>query len=294
MARSNDPSKHANVRRDVRRDIRRDVRRDGTVDSLVLKRVQEIGLYRVLELGVPARLVPQRLFGKFMLARCANVSDGSIRSSWDIYLRRSLFIIGATPIPGNSETSALRLLIPNTADRGYDWLVALSPGDSLNLLGPFGRDAALSAHARRLLLLSAIDDAPLLIPLADWMLDQGGKVAYIVRGPSSDRSLLSLLPLDIELQVAESDEQYQALLGDAMRWSDSLVASESAISPRELADEVRRHRLTAEADYAQFFGRADFVCGAGACMACAVQRSDGSLTRACVHGPVFPLNELVR
>jgi len=286
MARSNDPSKHANVRQDARN--------DGTVDALVLKNVQEIGRYRILEIGVPARLVPQNLFGKFVLARCAGLASSSVRSNWDIYLRRALFIIGATPIPDAGETFALRLLIPKTADPGYDWLTLLAPGDSLNLLGPFGRDADLGAHARRLLLLSAIADAPLLIPLADRMLDQGGRVAFIVRGPSADRSLLSLLPLDVELHMAESGEQYHALLGKAMRWSDALVACESAMSPRELADEMQKVRLTSEYDYAQILRRADFVCGAGACMACVVQRSDGSLTRACVHGPVFPLNDLLR
>ncbi len=133
---------------------------------------------------------------------------------------------------------------------------------------------------------------PLLIPLADRMLDQGGRVAFIVR-PSADRSLLSP-PLDVELHMAESDEQYHAFLGDAMRWSDALVVCESAMSPRELAGEMQKHRLSSEYDYAQILMRADYVCGAGACMACVVQRSDGSLTRACVHGPVFPLSDLLR
>ncbi|MDI9548414.1 MAG: hypothetical protein QM346_12535 [Chloroflexota bacterium] len=294
MARSNDPSKHASVRNEVRQEARNAVRNDGTVDALVLKSVQEIGRYRILEIVIPARLVPQNLFGKFVLARCAGLASGSVRSNWDAYLRRALFVIGATPVPGADEATALRFLVPEAADPGYDWLTRLSPGDSLNFLGPFGRDADLGAHARRLLLVSAIADAPLLIPLADRMLDQGGRVAFIVRGPSADRSLLSLLPLDVELHMAESDEQYHAFLGDAMRWSDALVVCESAMSPRELAGEMQKHRLSSEYDYAQILMRADYVCGAGACMACVVQRSDGSLTRACVHGPVFPLSDLLR
>jgi dihydroorotate dehydrogenase electron transfer subunit len=37
---------------------------------------------------------------------------------------------------------------------------------------------------------------------------------------------------------------------------------------------------------------ADLACGYGACLACVVPLANGSLTRACVHGPVFDLLEL--
>jgi len=280
MTCSNDPSKHPAGRHDG--------------DAVVLKGVREIGRYRTLELGFPSRLVPQQLFGKYVLARCAADARDAYRSNWDIYLRRPLFIIAAAPIPGDGEVSALRLFVPSVADPGCEWLMALTPGQSVNLLGPFGRDTVLNAHAKRLLLLSTGADAPLLIPIAEWMLDQAGKVAFIVRGPSADRSLLSLLPIDVELNIAESEEQFQSLLGNSIRWSDALIACESAISPLSLIDEVHRHRLVAEYDYAQILVRADLLCGVGACMACVVQRNDGSLTRACVHGPVFPLRDLVR
>ena len=346
MNRSNEPSKRAHVPD------------DGTLQATVLRSVQHMGRYHFLELAFPSVSVPESLFGKFVLARCAP-SWGLVSADspldlgsrcWDIYLRRPMFPIAAWPLPDDSAdqphdadgkrrgfASALRFLLPNQPDPGFDWLVSRPPGDRLNLTGYFGRKAELNPHARRLLLLSSVEDAPLLIPLADQMLDQGGRVAFIVRGsPSEDsakespeerpmgnppgswaRAFVSLLPISVEVHFTESGEDFQRLLGDAIPWSDSLAANESAISPHALAQAIQLAApwvrpqtgragtpwaplgrplgspLGSPLGPAYFLVKSDLVCGFGACMACVVQRMDGSLTRACVRGPAFPLHELI-
>ena len=110
-----------------------------------------------------------------------------------------------------------------------------------------------------------------------------------MRGPSADRSLLSPA-LDVE-------PTWQNQMSSTMRsWGCDVCPMRSwsakAQCPRELAGEMQKHRLSSEYDYANL--DAGGLRGAGACMACVVQRSDGSLTRACVHGPVFPLSDLLR
>ncbi len=225
-----------------------------------------------------------------------------MRGNWEIYLRRPLFLFavgGAQPDTsaspfGSDPMGVLRFLLPAALDPGYAWLAKLPAAARLNLLGPFGRDACLDAHARHLLLVADVQDAPLLLPLADQMLDQGGRVSLIVRGPASDRSLLALLPIDVELHLADSAERFEELLAESLPWSDALYASQSASTPQSLAGAIARHRATFEPDYAHILVQADLVCGYGGCMACVVPRAGGSLTRACIHGPVFRLADLLR
>ena len=51
-------------------------------------------------------------------------------------------------------------------------------------------------------------------------------------------------------------------------------------------------RLRLESGFALALVESDLACGYGACLACVVPLAGGSLTRACVHGPVFDLLEL--
>lgn len=133
-------------------------------------------------------------------------------------------------------------------------------------------------------------------------------MTFIVRGSlaedSHDRAFISLLPLSVEAHFVESDEDLQRLLSDAIPWSDSLAANESAMSADALTQAInasapwtklkteQRGSSLGVSGRAYFLAWSDLVCGFGACMACVVQRTDGSLTRACIHGPAFPLREL--
>ncbi len=275
-----------------------------SIDAHIVKSAQSIGRYRVLEIGLPQRLVPPALFGKYVLVRCGSPSDTEepVRGNWEIYLRRPLFMFGmggAQPNTGashvgNDPMGVLRFLLPAPVDPGYAWLADLPAEARLNLLGPFGRDTSVDEHARHLLLIAGVHDAPLLLPLADQMLDQSGRVSMIVRGPAADRSLLALLPIDVELHVADSAQRFEELLAESLPWSDALYANQSASTPQSLARAISRHRATFEPDYAHILVQADLVCGYGGCMACVVPRAGGSLTRACIHGPVFRLADLLR
>lgn len=228
------------------------------------------------------------------MARCSRDQASSPRTDWSIYLRKPLFLAGARPIPDLPDTTAITLLVPATHDPGYRWLRDLNRNQHLNLLGPFGRDFALPQHARQLLLVSSAEQAPLMIPAAEHMLDRNGRVTLIVRDDSVDRDLLTLLPLSIEIQTIGDRSQWMSHVLDGITWADVIVICDHNLSPQAWADAIRQRRMLLDADYAQILMPSDLLCCTGACMACVVPRSDGSLTRACIHGPAFPLTALVR
>ena len=72
------------------------------------------------------------------------------------------------------------LLIPPGNDPGYDWLRTLSPGSTVNLIGPLGQGFSLSPQTRNLLLLTQPDRLAALLPTINEMLDQNGRVTLVL------------------------------------------------------------------------------------------------------------------
>ena len=282
------------MRDDPQQPIQPAIREDGTVDSIVLHQPQRVGGYTFLELAIPTHVLRDRALGKLVLARCSEASNPCQRKDWSIYLRRPLYVTGAWNVPDQPDAACLRVLLPDTSDAGYSWLRNLPVGAAVNVLGPLGRDVELPPDARHLLLVASPEGAPLLFPAIDQMLDRNGRVTLIVRDRFADQGLLSLLPLSVELQTAQERSQWLALVGDGVAWADAMLICDASLSPQTWAEIIRNRRLVFDTDYAQIWMHADYLCGTGACMACVVSRSDGSLTRACVHGPFFPLTSLIR
>ncbi len=79
----------------------------------------------------------------------------------------------------------------------------------------------------------------------------------------------------------------------ALRWSDQVCTAIAAAHLPAVADAIRRIRVRFDAGFAFSFVDADLACGYGACLACVVPLANGNLTRACLHGPVFDLLELM-
>ena len=71
-------------------------------------------------------------------------------------------------------------------------------------------------------------------------------------------------------------------------WRILLVVDDNA----RLAQLVRAKRFRLDNTFAHVLVHSDLVCGTGACLACVVSTKDASFTRACIHGPVFPLATL--
>ncbi len=192
------------------------------------------------------------------------------------------------------NVTTLVVHIPTLVDPGYRWLCQLKAGQSVNLMGPFGRIHDMSPAARHLLLVASTENAPMTLPAAEQMLDRGGQVTLLVRDGRVDRSLLRLFPLSVEVQATSDVPEWESLILSNIEWADLMLIMESTLSPQRWADAIRRKRIVLDDDFAQIYMSSDLLCCTGSCMACVVQRTDGSLTRACVHGPVFPLASLVR
>jgi dihydroorotate dehydrogenase electron transfer subunit len=126
------------------------------------------------------------------------------------------------------------------------------------------------------------------------MLDRGGKVSVLLwaSGPIDER-LRAALPLAVEFHQAGMRAEWDALLAAALPWADQVAGWLPMPALPALADQIRARRLRLEPGFALMLVDADLACGYGACLACVVPLASGSLTRACVHGPVFDLAELV-
>ncbi len=245
-----------------------------------------------MTLSGPAGLFQERLAGRYFLARCGAVSEWERTHDWNIYLRRPLFMVGRRPLL-DSSTERWQVWAPNEPDPGYIWLRELPEGAALNLTGPFGNGFEILPTTRNLLLLADQRRAPLLLPLIDRMLDRGGRITIILLGEAGTESEFTTgLPFAAEVRRAADDGEWQATLADTLPWADQLCG---AIRPDHLpglADAIRKHRVRLEAGFGLMLVEADLACGAGACLACVVPLANGSLTRACVHGPVFDLLDL--
>ena len=270
------------------------VRGDGSVDSVVRPAQPGAGGYTFLELAVPTRTLEGNPLGRFVLARCGDAGCADHRRDWSIPLRRCLHITGLRHIPDLPDAVCLRLLVPTTLDAGYDWLREIPAGTLINVLGPYGREIRLPNDAHHLLLVSTKELAPLLLPAVEQALDRNVRVTMILRDQSANPDLLSLLPLPVEVQATQSQTEWLALIDEGVPWADAMIICDAALSPQGWADAIRDRRLFLNDDFAQIWMPAAYLCGTGACMACVVARSNGSLTRACINGPFFPLTSLVR
>lgn len=219
--------------------------------------------------------------GQFVMARC---SDGD-----DPHLRRPLPLFGINP----PEVS---LLI--RAGAAHRWLARQSAGQSINLLGPFGRGFTLLPGARRLLLVAEGIGVAALAALASRASAQGIAVTLLAGAPSAGTALpASLLSPEVEYRVATADGSLgqrgnvALLLPDVIQWADQVCAAGSPALYHALAGAIARYRLLVDREFAQVWMLGTAGCGMGLCQACAVQTRHGTVL-SCREGPVFSLKEV--
>lgn len=274
---------------------------DGVLDGIVLENARSVGSASLLGIGLPARLRQQHTAGRYFLARCGAQTPTERAENWQIYFRRPLFVCGL-----QSQLSDLaeaehhpsfdrwHLLLPPGDDPGYRWLRGLGPGETVNLMGPLGNGFSLAQECRNLLILTEPARLPALLPIVEQMLDRNGRVTVIIRDNDGGNPtpLLALLPLAVEVRLAASTEQWRRHVDDAVPWADQICATLPPSQYRTLAEIIVGRRFRLEQGFAQMLVHADLVCGVGACLACVVPTANGSVTRACVHGPVLDLTRL--
>jgi dihydroorotate dehydrogenase electron transfer subunit len=272
---------------------------DGTISAILRDRQPVPPAGVILRLWLPIAYHTGGGFGCFFLARCTEDTHEARRSEWSIYSRRALFC-AAMPAAGPDGAEAgdaplgslWDLLVPAGDDPGHHWLARRQPESSINLLGPFGQPFALAAHARTLLVLTNAQRLPLTLPVIHTMLDRGGRVALLLQGePDTAAPLLPLLPISVEVRIIQAEE-WLAELAEPVRWADQLCAALPNEQYGELAHHIRTIRFQSDKAFAQVLVGSDLACGVGACLACVVTTREGGFTRACMHGPIFPLNAI--
>lgn len=271
---------------------------DGTWNATITAPLRPLDSAALVTLRLPAGLAQGIVAGRYFLARCGAQTLEERKENWQIYLRRSLFVATQRQAMSEAEPAeqdeTWELVLPSSPDPGYRWLAGQTVGATINLLGPFGQGFTLTPHSRHLLLLATTTQAPTLLSLLDPVLDKGGHVTLVLYTDSAkDNPLLPLLPIPVEVRLATNEQQWQKHLTETVPWADQLCAAvPSAMFPM-LADLIRRKRFRLDTGFAQVLVAADLVCGVGACLACLIPLASGGYTRACVHGPVFDLAQLV-
>lgn len=272
---------------------------DGTITGWVVEAPRVFAGQTLLTLALPAGLAHTRVSGRYFLARCGAQSAADRAAEWQTYLRRPLFCVAHEPLIDRVAAERAeghdgwQVAVPFGDDPGYAWLGALSPGATVNLIGPLGNGFFLAPTTRNLLVATDIDRLAPLLALLHAALDRGGHVTLALRQGAVDGALQAQLPMAVEVQTLPPGEGWLAALTDPLRWADQLCLALPATTYAPLAAAIRHQRLRLESGFAFALVDADLACGYGACLACVVPLGNGGLTRACVHGPVIDLLELV-
>jgi dihydroorotate dehydrogenase electron transfer subunit len=273
------------------------VQRDGTLTAIVTQPTIEFGAAHLLTLALPAwEKSTELLSGRYFLARCGTHTDLERAEQWQIYFRRPLFIAlcDYANFADSTKLARYEVVVPTDSDPGYCWLREQQPGAALNLLGPFGQGFGLRPLTRNLLLVTDDAHLPLVVGLIEPLLNRSGRVTLLLRTAAAPSEMLrARLPLAVELRLAATADEWQHHLTETVRWADQLCAALSNPAYPALAATIRQLRFRLDNGFAQVLIESDLVCGIGACLACVVPLPDGSHTRACVHGPVFDLSQLV-
>lgn len=268
-----------------------------------------------IALRLPPNLLPHpdTLAGRYFLVRCSSSVGVERNGDWSIFLRRPLFVCGRQPydhydcwhlylptgstMPGLDADGAADELI--VEDAGFRWLARRVAGDLLNLHGPCGNGFTVQPHPHNLLILVDHADDPAwfwqLYSLCELTLDRGGRASILLRTASDEAvaTLITHLPVQVEARAVIDEAGWIEQLRQTVQWADQICAGIPSSRYGELLRIVRETRFRVDRNFVQILVRADLVCGVGACLVCTVPTAGGGLTRACVHGPVFDLVDLV-
>ena len=250
-------------------------------------------------LQVRARLVDRILSGAGQELRfecpdlAAQLQPGQailVRMGWglDPYLRRTFY-----PIELSSHGWVLRLSA--SGDRGHAWLRLAPVGAEVDCLGPVGQGFRLPAGTRHLLCLGEGELCWTLLPLV-FQADAAQVGVTLAAEAVSTRYTVppQRLPLAVEYNLATVDGsrgrkgRLLPQLPELVGWADVVVAAGSPAFYRQLAEVLREQRVVLSRGFAQVIYPVNFLCGVGACLACAADVAGGR-RRVCLRGPVFDL-----
>lgn len=255
------------------------------VASRVIRQTPLTSGYWALELEAPA-LARQARPGQFVHVRVSGLEQVS--------LRRPFSIFGA-------RDGALEILY-KTVGRGTEQLSRLSPGDSVQVIGPLGNGFPLEPEGSPVLVAGGYGVAPLCF-LAS-RLSRKGTVLIGGRSAGDVLAVEAFERLGWAVRVATQDgslgEQglVTVLLDQELARLQGLGerAELYACGPDGMLRAVGERAVKAGCRGWLSLDKR-MVCGVGACLACVqnLRRADGSewIGRVCHDGPVFEAREIV-
>ena len=252
---------------------------------------RRVGAYHLIEIaagGIAERFRP----GQFVA-----VSVGGPVSA--MLLRRSFAVYRATPVGAYSGTVQI---VVGVHGRGTEWLAAVRPGESLDVVGPLGTPFRLpSAPTPCLLVGGGYGSAP-LFSLADALRARECRVDFLLGAGTQDRIFgeLEAKRTAGAVTITTDDGSYgrRGTVTDALPDEIERTGAQAvyACGPmpmlRAVAEIAEAHGIPS-----QLAVEEAMACGIGVCMTCVLPvRGDDELTRmlrSCVDGPVF-MGESVR
>ncbi len=223
-----------------------------------------------------------------------------VRCGWGQapYLRRTFY-----PISIAAETWTLR--VPPSGDWGHAWLAAAAVGTKLDCLGPVGIGFSVPLGIRNVLCVGAGEPAWTLLPVVAVAEARGLSVALAVEARTA-RELIppQRLPASVEYHTLTADggrvagQWSELLAGPAgapgpglLAWADLVLAAGPLPFYSQLTAAVKAVRFEVSRGFVQALYPATFLCGTGACQACAADITTGR-RRICLRGPVMDLVEV--
>jgi len=189
--------------------------------------------------------------------------------------------------------------------RGTGAMASLEPGDRIPVLGPLGRAFEPPPPGERAVLLGGGVGIPPMVALAEALLGGEGPPPVVVGGVSGARDRACLdglrsLPLPVQIATLDGSEGTRGTVLDALAGVDlgdhrpRLYACGPIPMLAAVAARARALGVSCQVSVEALMG-----CGYGACVGCAVPRSEAARgagaarwALACKDGPVFDAGEL--
>jgi dihydroorotate dehydrogenase electron transfer subunit len=180
---------------------------------------------------------------------------------------------------------------------GSKCLASRSPGDSISLMGPLGKEFEVSSSCSSYILVAGgigLAPFPLLAKLlrseqpdCEITLIYGEKTASMIVDPRK------LIELEFE-SIITTDDGSMGVEGTvveslAEKLETGIDSKIFACGPRPMLRAIQNHPICRDRDLL-FFMEELMACGFGTCMGCVVELTDGeetSYARVCREGPVF-------
>jgi dihydroorotate dehydrogenase electron transfer subunit len=245
--------------------------------------------------------------GRFLMLRCADVSDDSKEPTGaslanDPLLGRAMSYHRVREGDDGPEFSILY----DVVGRGTAWLAAREPGDRVYGWGPLGRGYSTRPAGQNLLLIGGgIGIAPLLW-LADDAVAKGRSVVMVIGARTGDGVFPAhMVPAEAEVVVTTEDGSLGRkgrstdVFPEYYAWADQVFACGPNPMFASLAELVHKldgpqsgRRRLPRGKPVQALLEAPMGCGTGICYGCAVFDRRGAPRLVCKDGPRFEIRDI--